>query len=88
MTVSGSAALSSPPHLFESEHFSTDKIHAVNGQSGDVKADAPAAGQAEAGEADDDSDDDADDGTPAAEGAANGGMFVGRFPVGPSPTKC
>ncbi|PLB54411.1 methionine aminopeptidase [Aspergillus steynii IBT 23096] len=44
----------------------------LNGQSGDVKADAPAAGQAEAGEADDDSDDDADDGVPAAEGAANG----------------
>ncbi|KAK1139046.1 Methionine aminopeptidase 2 [Aspergillus melleus] len=44
----------------------------LNGQSGDAKADAPAAGQAEAGEADDDSDDEADDGTPAAEGAANG----------------
>ena len=45
----------------------------VNGQSGDAKANAPAAGQAEAGEAEDDSDDDADEGNAAPEGAASGG---------------
>ncbi|THC94459.1 hypothetical protein EYZ11_006062 [Aspergillus tanneri] len=44
----------------------------LNGQSGEAKADAPAVGQAEAGEADDDSDDDADDGNVAPEGAASG----------------
>ncbi|KAF5856296.1 Methionine aminopeptidase 2 [Aspergillus alliaceus] len=44
----------------------------LNGQGGAAKADAPTAGQAEAGEAEDDSDDDADEGNAAAEGGANG----------------
>ncbi|GCB23952.1 methionine aminopeptidase 2-2 [Aspergillus awamori] len=45
----------------------------LNGQSGDAKADAPAAGQAQAGEAEDDSDDDeVEDGNAAGEGAASG----------------
>ncbi|KAE8146695.1 methionine aminopeptidase [Aspergillus avenaceus] len=44
----------------------------LNGQSGAAKADAPAAGQAEAGEAEDDSDDDAEEGNGGAEGAASG----------------
>lgn len=45
----------------------------MNGQSGDAKANAPAAGQAEAGEAEDDSDDEADEGNATTEGAASGG---------------
>ncbi|KAB8269990.1 peptidase [Aspergillus minisclerotigenes] len=44
----------------------------LNGQGGAAKADAPTAGQAEAGEAEDDSDDDADEGNAAPEGGANG----------------
>ncbi|PWY86222.1 methionine aminopeptidase [Aspergillus heteromorphus CBS 117.55] len=45
----------------------------LNGQSGDAKADAPAAGQADAGEAEDDSDDDeVEEGNAGAEGAASG----------------
>ncbi|KAI2850879.1 hypothetical protein CBS11350_1471 [Aspergillus niger] len=45
----------------------------LNGQSGDAKADAPAAGQTQAGEAEDDSDDDeVEDGNAAGEGAASG----------------
>ncbi|KAB8239843.1 methionine aminopeptidase 2 [Aspergillus alliaceus] len=44
----------------------------LNGQGGAAKADAPTAGQAEAGEAEDDSDDDADEGNAAAESGANG----------------
>ncbi|PYH95150.1 methionine aminopeptidase [Aspergillus ellipticus CBS 707.79] len=45
----------------------------LNGQSGDAKADAPAAGQAEAGEVEDDSDDDeVEEGNAGAEGAASG----------------
>ncbi|KAI2867564.1 hypothetical protein CBS12448_10 [Aspergillus niger] len=45
----------------------------LNGQSGDAEADAPAAGQTQAGEAEDDSDDDeVEDGNAAGEGAASG----------------
>ena len=53
----------------------------MNGQGGAAKADAPTAGQAEAGEAEDDSDDDADEGNAAPEGGANGGALkLPRYP--------
>ena len=51
----------------------------VNGQTAAGKADAPAAGQTETGEAEDDSDDDKEEGTGAPEAGASGGVLRSHF---------
>ena len=51
----------------------------VNGQTAAGKADAPAAGQTETGEAEDDSDDDKEEGAGAPEAGASGGMLRSHF---------
>lgn len=57
----------------------------VNGQTAAGKADAPAAGQTETGEAEDDSDDDKEEGTGAPEAGASGGVLRSHFSHLPPP---